>query len=142
MHGALKGTLETILVADDEPVVLDVVARILQGAGYKVLKAGTADTALEQANGHEGAINLLVLNHCLEARPGRDLVDKIVAIHPQLKVLRFSGFMESDLRAKGEIAPESFFIQKPFGINELTAKIREVLGSPGGRITSAGVGSA
>jgi DNA-binding NtrC family response regulator len=120
--------MSKILVVDDEPVVLNMVAATLQREKYDVLTAASAAEALQQAKLYEGDISLLIVNHSVDAIPGRNLVDEILPVQRQMKVLRFSGHLENELRARGEIRPESFFIQKPFMPKQLIGKVREIIG--------------
>ena len=69
-----------ILVVDDEAMVLNVVERILRKAGYDTLAAENADAACEFAAANKGDIGLLVVNHSLNGRPGRNLVDDILRL--------------------------------------------------------------
>ncbi len=102
-------------MADDEPVVLDVVIKTLRRAGYKVLNADTGAAALDQANTHEGRISLLVLNHCLDARPGQVLVNKILAIHPRLKFCAFPVLWKGTFGQKVKSSPKVFSFKSPSG---------------------------
>jgi two-component system cell cycle sensor histidine kinase/response regulator CckA len=119
-----------ILVVDDEPIVVRVVESVLRKAGYDITAAENADAALELAAANRGSIALLIVNHSLNARPSRNLVDDLLAVQPNMQVLRFSGHLESELRASGELRAESFFIQKPFTSKQLLDKVREIVGEP------------
>ncbi len=120
--------MSKILVVDDEPIILDLVAATLQREKYDVLTAASGAVALQQAKLYERDISLLIVNHSVGFQPGRNLVDEILPVQPQMKVLRFSGHLESQLRARGEMRPESFFIQKPFMPKELIGKVRQIIG--------------
>lgn len=117
-----------ILVIDDEPIILGTVANILRQAGYDVMTADSADAACEFAAATKDNIGLLVVNHSVNARSGRELVEDILPMQPNMHVLRFSGYLEAELRASGEIRPESLFIQKPFTSKQLLDKVREIIG--------------
>ena len=120
--------MSKILVVDDEPIVLDLVAATLRREKYEVLTAASGTVALQQARLYHGDISLLIVDHSVDFHSGRTLVDEILPVQPQMKVLRFSGHLESQLRASGEMRPESFFIQKPFRPKELVGKVREIIG--------------
>ena len=120
--------MPTILVVDDEPVVLNLVVAILKRERYVVLMAATADEAREQTRLHKDEISLLIVNYTLATETGRNLVDELLLRQPQMKVLRYSGHLERELRARGEIHPESSFIQKPFLPRELVSKVRGIIG--------------
>lgn len=119
-----------ILVVDDEPIVLDVVAATLRKSGYEVVTAGSVSEALNQARVLDRHLHLLITNHSISRRSGSDLVEDLLCVQPQMRVLRFSGHSESELRESGEIRPESFFIQKPFQARQLLAKVYEIVGPP------------
>jgi DNA-binding NtrC family response regulator len=120
--------MSTILVVDDEPLVLEVVATALQLEKYDVLAAVTAKEAHDKATLREGGIDLLIVNHTLANEAGRNLVEDLLSLQPRMKVLRFSGHLEGQLRARGEIRPDSFFIQKPFLPKQLVGKVRDIIG--------------
>ena len=86
-----------ILVADDEPIVVRVAESVLRKAGYDITAAENADAALEFAAASRGSIALLIVNHSLNARPGRNLVNDILSMEPSMQVLRFSGHLETRL---------------------------------------------
>jgi DNA-binding NtrC family response regulator len=117
-----------ILVVDDEPIVLRVAESVLGRAGYDITAVDNAHAALEFAAANRGSIDLLIVNHSLSGATGRNLVDDMLAMQPNMQALRFSGHLENELRATGELRPESFFIQKPFTSKQLLDKVREIVG--------------
>jgi two-component system, cell cycle sensor histidine kinase and response regulator CckA len=120
--------MSNILVVDDEPAVLEVVVAVLRRAKYDVLTAVTADEAREQITLHKGEIDLLIVNHTLASQAGRNLVEELLLLRPHMQILRFSGHLEKELRERGEMRPESFFIQKPFLPKQLVDKVRDIIG--------------
>ena len=119
-----------ILVVDDEPIILNVVAATLRKRGYEVVSAGSANEALSLEGVLDPYLRLLVTNHSLDGHSARTFVEDLLRIQPHLEVLRFSGHLESELRETGELRPESFFIQKPFQAKQLLAKVSEIVGPP------------
>lgn len=123
---AASGT-ETILVAEDERGILELIATILKRAGYTVLPCPNAKEALESARNHEGPIHLLLSDVVMPGMNGKELQEQILALQPNIKTVFMSGYPESVIANHGIIDTEADFIQKPFAVADLIAKIREVL---------------
>ncbi len=141
----VRGT-ETILLVEDEPAVAALLSIGLKKAGYKVLKAADAKQALEVARSHATSIDLLLTDVVMPGMSGRELSDRIVQHRQNLRALFMSGYSDDAVLQRGVQASSVAFIQKPFSVNVLTAKIREVraadspdggLGRPSGRRSSA-----
>lgn len=115
-----------ILVVDDEPIVVRFVAAALLQSGHQVLTADRLRGALACVANHEEEIGLLLVDHSMSQLPGPDLVKALQRLKPQMTVLRFSGYQESDLRERGEMRPDGFFLQKPFTAQQLVGKVNEI----------------
>jgi two-component system, cell cycle sensor histidine kinase and response regulator CckA len=115
-------------------MVLRVVQASLRREGYEVRSATSAEQAMETAASFAGRIALIIVNHSLSTIPGRNLVEAIERLQPGVKVLRYSGHTEEDLRATGQIRPESFFLQKPFTAQVIRKKVRDIIGPPSGSV--------
>jgi PAS domain S-box-containing protein len=114
-----------ILLVDDEPMVLSSSARMLETLGYRVLSAGTADEALRLLREHARTIDVLLTDVVMPDMNGPELAKRLLAISPGLGVLFTSG--SEQLIAQQGIASEGcHFIQKPYGLDELDGKIRQV----------------
>lgn len=125
----LPGGDETVLVVEDEPSILDMTATLLADIGYTVLKASSPGEAISLAVEHADKIDLLITDVIMPDMNGRDLSIKIKAIYPKIKHLFMSGY-PADIIAKNSILDEGqAFIQKPFQLSTLAAKLREVLDS-------------
>jgi two-component system, cell cycle sensor histidine kinase and response regulator CckA len=122
----------TILVIDDEPMVVRVVEESLRLEGYEVISATNAEQALQTASLLAGRLALIIVNHSLSSVPGRNLVEAIERLQPDVKVLRYSGYTEEHLRATGQIKPEAYFLQKPFTTQVIRKKVRDIIGPPSG----------
>jgi two-component system, cell cycle sensor histidine kinase and response regulator CckA len=129
-----NGKVRAILVIDDDPGVLVVVDIILQKEGYKVVSARSVEQAIETATSLAGQIALLIVDHSLSVMPGRNVVEAIEKLQPSVKVLRFSGHSEDDLRATGQMKTESPFLQKPFTTQALRKKVLDIGGPPSGSV--------
>lgn len=122
--------MSTILVIDDEPVVLQVVEESLRRGGYEVISATNPQQAIETATSLAGRLALIIVNHSISWVPGRNLVEAILELHPGVKVLRYSGYSEEHLRATGQVKPEALFLQKPFTPQVIRNKVRDIIGPP------------
>ena len=123
---ALHGTENILLVEDDEQARRLGMA-MLERQGYSVLAAADGRIALELLEKHDGPLHLLLTDVILPGMNGRELAAKIVEKYPELKVLFMSGYTDNVIGHHGVLEKGVNFIQKPFTINALAAKIREVL---------------
>jgi signal transduction histidine kinase/CheY-like chemotaxis protein len=118
---------ETILVVDDERMVLDLTSRVLARAGYTVLATSSPEKALAIAAAHVGPIHLLVTDVVMPTMSGVELAALLVAQRPQLKRLYVSGHHFGALAGS-----DSPLLQKPFAPATLVAAVRVVLDDPRG----------
>ena len=118
---------ETILLAEDEPSVRGLAARVLRNQGYKVLEAVDGGEALQIAGRHKERIDLLLTDVVMPQIGGKELYDQLKPLRPHLKVLFTSGYTENAIVHQGELAPGVAFLQKPFSPIFLTHKVREIL---------------
>jgi CheY-like chemotaxis protein len=121
-----KGS-ETVLLVDDEELVLDVGASMLRKLGYDVHRANGGQEAVEIYRENSSAIDLVILDMIMPQLGGGEVYDKMKEANPQVKVLLSSGYavegQASDILQRGCDG----FIQKPFTIEGLSQKVREVL---------------
>jgi PAS domain S-box-containing protein len=122
----LSGT-ETILLVEDNDQVRALAVAILQRRGYSVTVAGNGLEALELLDRHEGRVHLLLTDVVMPEMNGKELFAKAVARRPDLKVLFMSGYTENVIAQRGVLEEDIAFIQKPFTVKNLSAKVREVL---------------
>jgi PAS domain S-box-containing protein len=118
---------ETILLVEDEPAILTMAARMLEGRGYSVLAAGTPSEAIALAEAHPDAIDLLLTDVTLPEMNGRALADLLRASRPDLPCLFMSGYTANVMNGNGLLAEGAPFISKPFHLRDLAAKVRETL---------------
>jgi CheY-like chemotaxis protein len=118
---------ETILLVDDEIMVLDVSSRLLQKLGYDVLTAENGFEAVETYEANQNNISCIILDMIMPVQNGGETFDKLKELNPAIKVLLSSGY-SLDNQAK-EIMSRGCngFIQKPFTLKELSEKVRNVL---------------
>ena len=119
--------MATILIADDEQAILRMMARALEEAGYTLFLAESATQAKAMSDAFAGPIDLLITNHMLRDGLGREVADYITKKRPNMKVLQISGHPHQELKSKGHLLPDAAFLAKPFGRDEISAKVTEVL---------------
>ncbi|MDA8121811.1 MAG: PAS domain S-box protein [Deltaproteobacteria bacterium] len=124
------GGRETILLAEDEELVRDLVAEILKPGGYSVLQARDGEEAVRISEHYNGTIDLLVTDVVMPHIGGRELVRRIQPARPEMKVIYMSGYTENAIVHHGALDAGINFIQKPFRPGDLSRKIREVLDAP------------
>lgn len=127
------GTIETILLAEDEEVVRAITERILRGAGYAVIPARDADEALAMWQQHAPNIRLLVTDVVMPGMDGVELATRIRETRPDLPVLFVSGYTRERTLPLDLEEPVTRFLQKPFTIDALVFAVHEMLGKPGAR---------
>lgn len=119
---------ETILLVDDEKAIIEVCGEILSTLGYNIITAGNGREALKIYEANKDKIDLVILDMIMPGFGGSETFDNLKLINPKVRVMLSSGYIISDqvknLMAKGCRG----FIQKPFRMEELSEKIREVLG--------------
>lgn len=126
---ALTG--RTLLLIEDEPMVLQVNRILLESLGYRVLPSATGKEALRLASSHKGSIDLAIIDIVLPDMEAQELFSLLMNARPGLKVIVCSGHSGQgparkllDLGAQG-------FLQKPFTLGRLSAILKEVLGDKG-----------
>lgn len=124
----LKGT-ETILLVDDEAMIIDVCEQMLKKLGYKTYMAGSGKKAIELYKKNRDTIDMVILDMIMPDLGGNEVYDRLKEINPQIKVLLSSGYAltgkASDMLERGC----NSFLKKPFSLKELSQKIKEVLAS-------------
>jgi two-component system, cell cycle sensor histidine kinase and response regulator CckA len=119
----------TILLVEDDPQVRDVGRRALERAGYTVLAASDAETAIAVADRHAGEIQLLVTDVVLPRVNGRELAARLAIHRPTTKVLYVSGTTDGVIARHKMLEPGIEFLEKPFALDSLLRKVRQILGT-------------
>ncbi|MBW2107706.1 MAG: response regulator [Deltaproteobacteria bacterium] len=121
-----RGT-ESILLVDDEDMILEVGEEILREMGYKVFLARSGKEAVEVYKAHKGDIDMVILDMIMPDMGGGEAYDKMKEVNPEVRVLLSSGYSvegeASEILARGC----NGFIQKPFSAKQLSRTIRQVL---------------
>jgi CheY-like chemotaxis protein len=122
---------ETLLLVEDDGAIRALAERVLLGCGYAVLCAPDGAAALDVAAGHGGAIDLLLTDVVMPRLGGGELVRRLAAVRPGLKVLFLSGYADDAVVRHGVLREGVPFLHKPFSAAALTRKVREVLDAGG-----------
>jgi PAS domain S-box-containing protein len=120
---------ETVLVVEDEPVVRALIVEVLNELGYRALEAADGPTGLEILQSNQ-PIDLLITDIGLPGLNGRQIADAARLQRPGLKTLFMTGYAETAAVASGFLDPGMAMITKPFAMDALAARIRELIEGP------------
>jgi signal transduction histidine kinase/CheY-like chemotaxis protein len=118
---------ETILVVEDEEKVRKLIVGVLTQQGYKVLEASYGDDALTIHEKHKGRIHLMLVDVIMPGMSGPELAKRLGSLNPKMKVLYMSGYTDSTIVHHGVLEKGVNYVQKPFTMDGLARKVREVL---------------
>lgn len=120
---------ESILLVDDEPSLLEMASETLQQLGYEVVACPSAEDALRVLEASPTGVDLLVTDVVMPRMNGKELAARVRALHPSVAVLFTSGYGQSVVATRGGQPEGVHFVDKPYRLTELAAKVREVLDS-------------
>ncbi len=118
---------ETILLVEDEESVRKFAVSTLRRLGYEVLEASRGEEALSVCERHEGPVHMTVTDVVMPGMSGRELAEKLLVLRPEMKVLYMSGYTDDTIVRHGVLEKGVNYIQKPFSMEVLAKKVREVL---------------
>jgi signal transduction histidine kinase/CheY-like chemotaxis protein len=118
---------EIVLLVEDEDGVRSLARHVLRSCGYAVLEADDGQRAVQLVEDHRGPIDLVVCDVVMPYLGGRQLVERLSALRPALKVLFVSGYTDDAVVRHGVLTSDYAFLQKPFTPTALAQKVREVL---------------
>lgn len=121
------GVKKTVAVVDDDPMMLDVLARILQRENYELLMAAGGPEMIGQLADYSGQIDLLVTDFSMPDMQGRELADHVRQRFPAVKVLYQTGFSDMLFENRVELEEGAAFLEKPFTARGLREAARLVL---------------
>ena len=122
----IKGT-ETVLLVDDEEVILKVCREVLEAMGYRVLTASDGKKAIEVYKKNRAETGVVLLDMIMPGMGGGEVYDRMKEINPEIKVLLSSGYSIDGQATEILERGCNGFIQKPFNVSELSGKIRRIL---------------
>jgi two-component system, cell cycle sensor histidine kinase and response regulator CckA len=125
--GMRRGGAETVLLVEDEVAVRSSVRRLLEWHGYRVVEAPNGAEALRIYQENPASIDMVVTDMAMPEMSGDELIERLRIGNPALKVLFMSGYTERSLPASSRESPRTGFIDKPFTVDTLMQKLREVL---------------
>jgi two-component system, cell cycle sensor histidine kinase and response regulator CckA len=128
-HQTEAGGCETVLLVEDEESVRELVRVTLTSRGYKVLEAENGECGLRIAEEFKQHIDILITDVVMPGIGGRELAKTLLSLRPGISVLYLSGYTEDAVVAPGALGPGTAFLQKPFTLQNLAKKVREVLRS-------------
>jgi CheY-like chemotaxis protein len=121
------GAKKTVVVVDDDPMMLDVLARILQRENFELLMASGGPEIIQKLGDHHGAVDLLVTDYAMPDMQGRELADHVRQRFPAIKVLYQTGFSDMLFGDRVELEEGAAFLEKPFTARGLREAARLVL---------------
>src|SRR5437868_5813088 len=121
------GGCETVLLAEDETAVRQSTREFLSLNGYIVLEAKNGTEAVAIARRYKGPIHLMITDVVMPHMGGAKLAGELAFERPDMKVLFVSGYAENTVLRHGPIDVTTWLLQKPFSLNTLSRKMREVL---------------
>ena len=125
---SIRGGTETILLVEDERSVRELVSRVLQKYGYKILPVGNGVEALETWNQHKNDISMLFTDLVMpDNMNGRELAEKLWAERPGLKVIFTSGYSSDIVGKDFKLEPGLNYLQKPYQPQALALAVRRCL---------------
>jgi two-component system, cell cycle sensor histidine kinase and response regulator CckA len=118
---------EVILVVEDEPSVRAPMCRMLREQGYLVLEAANGEDALRVMQEHHAPIHLVITDVMMPEMDGAELVSLLRDWYPGMRVLFISGYSKQFLEARGDTVEGSAFLPKPFSLDAMARRVRELL---------------
>lgn len=123
------GGAETILLVEDDEILLGLTARIARSLGYTVIPANSPQEALDWVNSHDEDVHLIITDIVMPEMNGLELFDAIARVRPGSKCLFVSGYTADIIAKRGVLEKDVSFLSKPFTRIALASKIRETLDS-------------
>jgi len=117
----------TLMVVDDERGIREMLRRVLERAGYRVLTAAQGGEALARFEEAAGAIDLVITDVRMPEMSGPELADRLATLREGVKILYISGYGGAIVAPHDPFGIRSVFLQKPFTMAALLEKVKEML---------------
>jgi DNA-binding response OmpR family regulator len=134
----VKGGTETLLVADDDATVLSLTEKVLKQFGYTVITAIDGVDAVSKFSENQDTISLVILDVIMPERNGKETLDEIRKISPDMKALFVSGYTADIIYNRGTFDESMEFLTKPIRPMNLLRKVRDVLDGAQPQLKSGG----
>jgi PAS domain S-box-containing protein len=121
-----RGT-ETILVAEDQEALREMIREVLQQQGYTVLAVANGNTALELSRRHTGPLHLMLADVVMPGMNGREVAERLAAERPDMRTLYMSGYTNGTISDRGLLAEGVVLVEKPFTAASLAQAVRKAL---------------
>ena len=118
--------MATVLIVDDEQVVIHIARIALERAGHKVFAANSGEEA-ELLSAEIERIDVLIVNHRVPPYTGREIAERLLQAHPTARVVHISGYPRQHLESEGGLTPGSSFLPKPFTIRQIQDHVSSIL---------------
>ena len=118
---------ETILIVEDDEPVRKLSTQILKRQGYAILEAGNGNEALHLCEERKQPVHLILTDVVMPEMGGRELVKRLKSLHSEMKVIYMSGYTNNAIVHHGVLEKGVNYVQKPFTLDALARKVREVL---------------
>ncbi len=112
---------------EDEDTVRSLVVKMLKSQGYKVMECADGEEAYMLCTNSSEPIHLILMDVVMPGMSGRQLAERLATVRPEAKLLYMSGYMDNGTLSLGVREGEIEFIQKPFTVDGLAKKVREIL---------------
>jgi len=125
---AKKPAAQTLLLVEDEDLVREVVATMLERSGFHVMSARSASDAIDQLESHGDEVDLMITDLVMPGMSGIDLAKRVKKNLPQLKIIYMSGYPENVVLQEGLVNHKSAYLQKPLTPVTFLQKVKTMLG--------------
>jgi signal transduction histidine kinase len=126
-EGGIPRGSETVLIVEDDDDVREVAVQILKTQGYRVLETSNGSDAFRCGEQEAGPIHLMVTDVVMPGMNGPELAKRLIPLRPEMKVLYISGYTDNAIVHHGVLEKGVNYIQKPFTVEGLARKVRDVL---------------
>jgi PAS domain S-box-containing protein len=123
----IKRGNETILIVEDEPVILKLTDKVLVSLGYNVFTANSPAEAINVVHSKNGKIDLIITDVIMPGMNGRDLINIINSFYPNIKYFFISGYTADVIAKQGILDQGVNFLQKPFSVKAISDKVYETM---------------